>query len=604
MSDELFWRMINVVGQTYTGTVHNDTQDGTGDDDTFNYFQGGNDTLHGEGGNDTFNLRGTLTAADAIDGGTGNDTLTLKGDYTAQLTFAPTTLSGVETIRLLGGAGANFAFDDANLAAGTQLQIDAHLLGKDSTLIVNGQNETDGAFVIDGGSGTGFYSLGAGDDVVYGGKAPAQIDPGTGTDHITGSTGDDFVGFRPGALDASDYVNGGSGNDEVAEILTADQSVTMSEQTIAYVERFMLTAAANAGEIHVAFTMAEGNVSAHKALDVGVFEGFNAKMDLTLDASAETDGSYDITAGAGDDMITGGAKNDVIRTGAGVDHAYGGFGDDNLYAGSDFGSGEIMDGGTGFDTLHLSGTYSLFGISSGMIPQIEKIQIDSDTDVSMAVLANAVSEGVNLIIDATAMSSAHRLDFNGDQESSPFTLLLGAGADQIVAGNGDDKITGGGGDDYIVALDGNDTINGGGGDDVLIGLGGRDTITPGAGHDDIQYGAVDQSTGKNYDEIIGFDPRDDTFLAYAATGVDHKIRGGALSRSSMNADLAAAVDAAHLEANHAVLFAPDSGDLHGTLFLILDVNGVAGYQTNKDMVFLLTDASHIGALSAANFETS
>ncbi len=148
-------------------------------------------------------------------------------------------------------------------------------------------------------------------------------------------------------------MNGGSGNDEVGMIVATDISIAMAEQTIAYVESFMMTSPTNAGEVHANFVMAEGNVSAHKTLDVGLFEGLGSKIDLTLDASAETDGSYDVTAGSGDDTITGGARADIITTGLGQDHAYGGGGDDVFYAGTDFSASETMNGGAGFDTVHL-----------------------------------------------------------------------------------------------------------------------------------------------------------------------------------------------------------------------------------------------------------
>ncbi len=115
---------------------------------------------------------------------------------------------------------------------------------------------------------------------------------------------------------------------------------------------------------------------------------------------------------------------------------------------------------------------------------------------------------------------------------------------------------------------------------------------------------MSQSTGGNYDEVIGFDARQDIFYITTTTGVDATITHGTLSRGSMNADLRAAVDAAHLQANHAVLFAPDAGGLAGKLFLIVDYNGSAGYQANEDVVVLLTGALHIGQLDVDNFQSS
>ena len=36
-----------------------------------------------------------------------------------------------------------------------------------------------------------------------------------------------------------------------------------------------------------------------------------------------------------------------------------------------------------------------------------------------------------------------------------------------------------------------------------------------------------------------------------------------------------------------MLYAPDAGDLAGKLFLVVDANGVAGYQEGEDYVFAL-----------------
>ena len=66
-------------------------------------------------------------------------------------------------------------------------------------------------------------------------------------------------------------------------------------------------------------------------------------------------------------------------------------------------------------------------------------------------------------------------------------------------------------------------------------------------------------------------------------------------------DLAAAVNAAHLKAHEAVLFAPTGGSLAGDTFLIIDANGVAGYQASKDYVIHLTNAVHLADLSVHDF---
>ena len=59
-------------------------------------------------------------------------------------------------------------------------------------------------------------------------------------------------------------------------------------------------------------------------------------------------------------------------------------------------------------------------------------------------------------------------------------------------------------------------------------------------------------------------------------------------------DLAAAL--AGLGAGRAALYAPDAGDLAGTVFLVVDANGVAGYQEGEDYVFALAGTT-LGDLS-------
>jgi len=45
-----------------------------------------------------------------------------------------------------------------------------------------------------------------------------------------------------------------------------------------------------------------------------------------------------------------------------------------------------------------------------------------------------------------------------------------------------------------------------------------------------------------------------------------------------------------LGASQAAWFAPDSGDLAGQIFLIVDANGIAGYQEGGDYVFAVNGA--------------
>lgn len=80
--------------------------------------------------------------------------------------------------------------------------------------------------------------------------------------------------------------------------------------------------------------------------------------------------------------------------------------------------------------------------------------------------------------------------------SADVTVTLSGGADDGVAGEGDDAVemeraVGGGGFDTLVGTEGGDVLYGGRGDDRLDGLGGVDTLFGGRGHDLLQGGAGD-----------------------------------------------------------------------------------------------------------------
>ena len=85
------------------------------------------------------------------------------------------------------------------------------------------------------------------------------------------------------------------------------------------------------------------------------------------------------------------------------------------------------------------------------------------------------------------------------------------------------------------------------------------------------------------------------------SGIDSLVAGGMLTKAHFDSNLAAAADAGHLGAHHAVLFTPDSGNLSGKTFLIVDLNGVAGYQAGGDLVIDITGATNLGSLGTGDF---
>lgn len=165
----------------------------------------------------------------------------------------------------------------------------------------------------------------------------------------------------------------------------------------------------------------------------------------------------------------------------------------------------------------------------------------------------------------------------------------------------DTLLNGGAGTDTLYGFAGNDTLNGGANADVLRGGGGMDTLTGGTGTDVFLYNSSTDSTGPQFDHVTDFDSATDRFdLPVVVTGIDAQVNGGALSAASFNSDLAAAIGPAALAANHAVLFMPGTGDFPARTFLIVDGNGIAGYQPGDDFVIDVTGGS-LANLSTTDF---
>ena len=84
------------------------------------------------------------------------------------------------------------------------------------------------------------------------------------------------------------------------------------------------------------------------------------------------------------------------------------------------------------------------------------------------------------------------------------------------------------------------------------------------------------------------------------TAVDAAV-AGTLNAATYTTDLVTALDAAHLGAHHAAVFTASGGDLTGHSFLVVDVNGVAGYQLAGDLLVDITGAANLGSFGIGDF---
>lgn len=222
--------------------------------------------------------------------------------------------------------------------------------------------------------------------------------------------------------------------------------------------------------------------------------------------------------------------------------------------------------GTGSDdVLVLAGGLAREAVLPQFLNGLENVVVQPGASYALVSPDDQVAAGATLAINAGPLGAGDSLRFDGSAETDgSFAFLGGGGGDTFLGGAGNDRIEGGGG---------GDSLTGGGGADLFAYLGAAD------------------SSGAGYDSLVDFDAGADRIdLPVAVSGFGEAIEGGSLSAASFDEDLAAALGEDGLGAGKAVLFTPDAGDLAGTLFLIVDGNGEAGYQAGEDFVFALPNA--------------
>lgn len=309
------------------GTAGDDDFDGTIGDDEFDMDQGGDDIVHGLEGNDLFSYGAAFDRHDRVVGGDGIDSLLLSGEY--DVTFAKSTMRGVEQIAFDDGFDYQITLNDANVAAGDTLIINGSMLTGASDLTFNGGAETDGRFVVTGGTFSDTITTGAGDDVVSGGGGSDFIIMGAGADQIDGGLGDDtIVFFGDGTLDNHDRVEGGgivASLDTV--LLSGDYSagLTIKHATLTNIEKIVVLD----GESYV-LDIRHLNVenTGGFTVDGNVLSSLDS---LQVDATGLTDVQLNLIGGAGDDLFIGGEDYDSFRGLGGVDRMIGNGGPDTFY---------------------------------------------------------------------------------------------------------------------------------------------------------------------------------------------------------------------------------------------------------------------------------
>jgi hypothetical protein len=303
-----------------------------------------------------------------------------------------------------------------------------------------------------------------------------------------------------------------------------------------------------------------------------------------------------LEGGAGRDNLDGGTGNDVLVGGAGDDSLTasstttvtidGGEGRDRMFLGGVLNAGDTVDGGSGNDTLSLAGDYSAgLVFSNDTVTNVERIVLSNGNNYNLTTNDDTVAAGATMRVDGSLLTGANAMTVDGSAETDGRFIMTG--------GTGNDVLIGGTANDWLMGGTGSNQFTGGLGADHIISTG---------SHEHFNYGEVAESTSVLHDGITGFNALGDVFdLDVTVSGIDAMVTSGSLHRSAFDANLAADIGAGQLAAGHAVVFTPTSGNLAGHTFLIVDANGVAGYQAGQDYVFDLVSPSNLASLSTSNF---
>ena len=262
--------------------------------------------------------------------------------------------------------------------------------------------------------------------------------------------------------------------------------------------------------------------------------------------------------GRADVVISGGSGNDTIQLITANAATYG----------QAFNTRVAVNGGTGYDTLEVTNA-PVMTFNNQSVRYIERLLVNDGFSYSFTSVNATVAAGARMWVDGGSLTGSNYIRFFGSAETDgAFDFTGGAFRDRFVGGAGNDTVAGG----------------------LEI-----DVLTGGAGSDTFIYDSALESRFASRDQVTDFNTAADSFqFDVDVTGLDATVSGSV----STAADLAALVSGT-FGASHALMVNVTGGSLAGRKLLLVDANGVAGFQSAVDYVIDVTGI--VGTLTLADF---
>ncbi len=480
-------------------------------------------TIMAGNGNDTVIVDTTTSTGESFGGGDGIDTLDLTAfGIDMQVNLATGSLnrhqgiSGFEIVQMgsgndsVTGSSLDDTFSGGNgndtLSGGLGVNSMTGGGGNDvfaftGALSINSVNGSGGVDTLDLSlSGTGWVVLG--DSTASNAGASIAF---TGVEIIIGTNFTDTISDAPFVS----TILAGNGNDTVI----VDATTSLSESFAGQGGNDTLDIQALSGGASV--NLDTGVLSSHAGIS-----GFEAVI--------AGSGNDTLTGSNGNDTLTGGAGADILTGGLGADTLLGGDGSDTIVQANDGAAGSV-DGGNQTDTLDLSSSSAAWvllgnstGTSGGTTLSFTAVEIvigtafnDTLSDAPFVSTIRAGEGNDTVIVDATT-SVSESFAGEGGTDTLDVQALTGNVSVDLAAGtlsshrgiSGFEAVIAGGGNDTLTGSTGNEALTGGAGHDLLDGGTANDTLTGGLGND----------------TMLGSDGSD--LFAQANDGATNSVNGG------------------------------------------------------------------------------